>query len=82
MKCYQRITLYESTTHPVYGGKTVNHDKPVFRHDPRQIMKVPKHKDVHRLVSECEAEKASNSISVRYLFGKKLSRKERKKHRL
>ena len=77
----QRVKLYPTEPHPVYGGMTVNHDEPYIKVDPREPMKVKPSKDVHRLVAECEAEKASNSISVRHLFDKKPSRKERKRHR-
>ncbi|MCZ2129215.1 MAG: hypothetical protein LC109_03000 [Bacteroidia bacterium] len=73
-----RITFYKSNTHPIYGGHQINHDSPFVKVDPRPIMKVKPSKDVHKLVSECEAEIQSNSISVRHLFSKKPSRRERK----
>lgn len=74
-----RITFYQTKTHPVYGGIRVDHDKPFVKVDPRELMKVKHSKDVHKLVADCEAEKESNAISVRHLFERKLSRKERKK---
>lgn len=77
-----RIRLYPTNQHPVYGGVSVMHEQPYIKVDPRQAMKVKQTKDLHKLISECDAERLSNSISVRNLFEKKLSRKERKrKHR-
>lgn len=78
----KHITFYQTKVHPIYGGNVVDHDKPFIKVDPRELMKVKPSKDVHKLVAECEAEKESNAISVRHLFEKKLSRRERKnKHR-
>lgn len=74
-----RITLYQTYAHPVSGEIMVNHDNPVIRLDRRPKMKVRKKKDGYRLVSECDAEKITNAIPVRYLFVKKQSRRERKR---
>lgn len=75
-----RVKFYQTKQHPVYGG--VQLSEPFVKVDPRPAMKVKQTKDLHKLISECDAERLSNSISVRNLFEKKLSRKERKrKHR-
>lgn len=74
----QRVKLYPTEPHPVYGGMTVNHDEPYIKVDPRQAMKVKHKKDLHKLITECRAEIESNSISVRHLFEKKPSRSQRK----
>lgn len=77
-----RVKLYNSWMHPVHGGMTVKHDEPYIKVDPRPTMTVKHKKDLHKLITESQAEIESNSISVRHLFEKKPSRKERKKHRL
>lgn len=72
-----RIKIYLKSPHKVYGGMVV--DGFVVKADSRPAMRVKPKKDLHRLVSECEAEIQTNAISVRHLFEKKLSRKERKR---